>query len=476
MDKALYQVVLTGELVPGFGRQAVLASLARLFQTSAARLMPVFDGVDYAVDDLLIADEAAELQKRLERVGVRARIDRVVGGRSGHPRTGLRLPRQNDPVEAGLMRCPACGHQQLVAKRCDECGIVFADFNRGRKAAQRVPGAAERVAPPLTAKPPRRPSDIHATASAGWRESWVDEGDDLPTEQYQMKLFIGPRSSALAEDCQRMLRGRRTRLVLSWAWAAVISPFLWAMYHKMWGWALLIFFSELLIPVVLITAGAQAGVSEMLVTAGTVLLVVNRIVWPVLLKSLYCRHARNTIRYMNRLAPTFAADIEVANRGGSSRTGVFVGIVLAIVGSLLAWNLVDSIHAHWMKPTQAFSPTEQPLEPDGPTPPSVDEAVTAQNETLANENRWVATRNRLRLLGQQINSWYGREGSPQDPQALDLAGLAVLIPLDPDSLLDGWGRQVSYRHEGRGYRLVSAGPDGEFGNSDDIEYRRVLEP
>ncbi|MGB5775208.1 MAG: hypothetical protein WBP89_11155, partial [Sedimenticolaceae bacterium] len=137
MDSANFRVVLTGELVSGFSHETVIAGLARMFQTSAARLIPVFEGGEYAIDDLLDAAQAAALQQRLEALGVRARVDRVGVGddrAAGNLRhSGLQLPRQQDPAESGLMHCPACGHAQLVAERCDECGVVFAEFNRQQR-------------------------------------------------------------------------------------------------------------------------------------------------------------------------------------------------------------------------------------------------------------------------------------------------------------------------------------------------------
>ncbi|MGB5496251.1 MAG: hypothetical protein WBM97_17415, partial [Sedimenticolaceae bacterium] len=58
VDSASFRVVLTGELVSGFSHETVIAGLARMFQTSAARLIPVFEGGEYAIDDLLDAAQA----------------------------------------------------------------------------------------------------------------------------------------------------------------------------------------------------------------------------------------------------------------------------------------------------------------------------------------------------------------------------------------------------------------------------------
>ena len=87
----------------------------------------------------------------------------------------------------------------------------------------------------------------------------------------------------------------------------------------------------------------------------------------------------------------------------------------------------------------------------------------------------MSTRSRLRQLGQRVNTWIADRGPTLDPAALDIDQISSGLLLGPGETLDGWGREVRFESDGKGYRLISAGPDGEFGNSDDVEYRRMLE-
>jgi hypothetical protein len=479
MSEPLYRVVLTGELISGFSREEVMASLARMFETSAGKLLRLFEGGEHPVDNVFAMHEAAVLQRRLESIGVSARVDRVPAGEPVAARrgSGLRLPSHDDPAEAGLMHCPACGHAQLVAKSCDECGVVFADYNR-EHAAQgfgSIPPGHRSAGVRKPTSQPRARHDIHADASAGWQNDWLDEGDELPTEQYHVNLFMGMRSGHLVDACTGMMLGRRTRFKLTWTGGAVISPFLWAMHRKMWAWGAVMFVFEVLLPIVLITLGAKDDISDKVTLLGLGVMVGNRIFWPAIMKSLYCRHARLTIKQMHRMAPTYAPDIDIATRGGTSKTSVFVGIVLAIVASLLAWSIVDTLYAR-MSPTGPLYSTPVDLPPEV-TPPqqAIDPVASARDKLLVNENRWVSTRSRLRMLGQQINGWFADRGQTLDPTALDMAQIARALSLDPEATQDGWGREISFSAVGKGYRLISAGPDGEFGSSDDVEYRRVLD-
>ncbi len=468
MDSPVYRVLLTGELVPGFSRQAVIAALARFFNVSAARLVGLLDRGDLPIGDVLSADQASELQRRFEKFGARARVERVFAT-DPVPADAIRLPQQSDAVDAGLMRCPACGHEQLVADTCDECGVVFAEYNRGQGASPspRQPNAVPQ-------QKPSHPTFASPHVQDAWQEEWLDDGDGVPTEDYHLGLFMGMRSSHLSEPCKKMSLGRRTRMKLSWAWGAVLSPFLWAMYRKMWAWGVVIFLAEIFVPVLLITLGTKEGISDRLTYAGFAVLLINRLFWPALLKGLYCRHARRTIANMHRMSPTYAPDIDIATRGGTSRTSVFVGTVMAIVLSLLTWNIVDSLHRTFVRPTPVFlePPSLPELTPDAAQPDTPTTAL--QDDLLVNENRWVATRNKLRSLGQRVNAWLADNAGSVDAATLDLDDLVRVLQLDQGDVLDGWDNRIEYQSDGQGYRLISAGPDGVFGNTDDVDYRRTL--
>ena len=198
MDSPVYRVVLTGELAPGFSREAVIAVLARFFDVSAARLVNLFDGGDFPVGDILSADQASELQRNFEKLGARARVERVFANDT-LLRDTLFLPKQTDAMDAGLMRCPACGHEQLVADSCDECGVVFAEFNReqGGSSLPLQPNTMSRQNPP-------RPKPESPHSQDAWQEDWLDDGDGLPTEDYHLGLFMGMRSAHLSEPCKKM--------------------------------------------------------------------------------------------------------------------------------------------------------------------------------------------------------------------------------------------------------------------------------
>jgi hypothetical protein len=349
MGNASFRVVLTGDITTGHSREAAIAALSRLFRCSAAEITQVVDAGNTQIGSNMTAEEALETQERLEVAGAYARIDRVAPN-AAPLLNHLELP-PVDTLSAGLMRCPACGHEQLVALSCDACGAVFADFNRQRPSPPLPSDAMPfNPAPPRSAASPGmtlpRPAPAPGLESRqDWRNDWLEE--DAPDPDYHLKLYMGVAAQHLVAPCQRMTVGQQVVPRASWAWGAVFSPFLWALYRKMWAWSTVLFVFDVFLPVLMLMLGAKEGISDKLTYAAIGLLVLNRLFWPAVLKYLYCRHARGMIAYLNRMSPTFASDIDVAIRGGTSRTSVFAGVVASFVILLLTWSVIDTLYDVW---------------------------------------------------------------------------------------------------------------------------------
>ena len=77
MDESRFRVVLTGELVPGFGREAVINALAGVFDAPRGVVARLLEAGERPVDGLYGAREASALQRRIEHLGAIARVELV---------------------------------------------------------------------------------------------------------------------------------------------------------------------------------------------------------------------------------------------------------------------------------------------------------------------------------------------------------------------------------------------------------------
>jgi hypothetical protein len=101
--------------------------------------------------------------------------------------------------------------------------------------------------------------------------------------------------------------------------------------------------------------------------------------------------------------------------------------------------------------TEVDAPKPRPPKPE-PIPEKPDEALLAfivHNIELFKQDvgRWPATLDELRTKPREAENWRGPY----------LDGPAV----------DAWGRAVRYLFTATGYKVTSAGADGEFGTADD---------
>lgn len=443
-ERRHYQVVLAGELMPGHSLEQALETLCELFTAAPAQLRGLFDGSSHRVEQALSADDALELQERLQRVGVRAHVEKLTD-------RGVPLVLRNPPSDLP------------PAKPAVEASVVRA---AAVEAAQPVADEA--------AEPPAAPRPGNGHAEQRWRAAWADSHvEEEPDENTRLAMFVGPAAPSYVRRFNRLRENNRPTLRASWNWGAVISPFLWALYRKLWGWALVIGMTEVVIPILLLVLSQHGALPERFALLAYLSVVVNRIVWPLLADYLYFRHVHFSLIRLFRLLPGYVSDLDILSAGGVSRGAVTVGLAFSGVLALLMWSLVSSLGPGAEDPFEARV-AEMAAQQDLTKVQTPGEVVDTQQRDQREENRWATSRRKLRELGKVIGNWLASEAVNKDPSQLTLFRLREEMGVANDMLVDGWGTEIHYLPDNEGYRLISAGPDQLFGTADDILYRRVL--
>jgi len=422
-----YEVILSGPALPGFTPDQVLAALSVLFDTPAHELNKIFIGGEHPIDHLFSADEALAMQERLEGIGLRASVVRA-------SRTPPQLALRQPPQDAGnTIARTGAGGPASAASRQDS---TPSSHGAGQDARAQ------------SAKAPRHPTE--ADAQQHWQNGWhnPDEEDTFEGPD-QVALFVGPANDHYRAVFARFSPRGGSGIALSWNWAAFISPFLWAMYRKMWSWGLVIGITEVILPMTALFMGLQGFVSHKLIYVGLLGIVANRLFWPALVNYLYYRHVNESLRRLHHMV-TYVADVDIASRGGTSKTGVLVGLAFSAVSILFLWSLLDSVRP----PPDAYQPSSQG------TP-----AGAKRNDVKTGLPALAVTQSRLQQLGAALGSWAGEHGNG----VISLRTLSLEKGLSGDLLADGWGVGIRLLRESGGYRLVSAGPDRRFDTSDDVE-------
>lgn len=408
---ARYRLVIIGELLPGHSLEGAVATLAQVFTAPPERLRGLFDGARHPVDQAFTADQALDLQQRLERAGVTAQMERIAGAD-----LALRL------------RTPSRGATSSASTHAEQ----------------------------------------------HWRDAWGDAHvQDEPREDDRLAVFIGRRAPGYLHRFARVRENGRPTFGLSWNWGAVPSPFLWALYRRLWGWAFVIGITDVLLPLVMLILSQHGLLAPRFTTLALLSMVGNRLFWPAVADYLYYRHAHFSLLYLFNMMPGYASEAEIANAGRTSRSAVALGVAFSAVLAVFLWALTGSLRVTGGAPS-TVPPPPALLEQDAvPLSPGAGGAGTIQI-SRQDEVRWGSTRRRMGELDWAIREWLAGESDPDAAAVLTLRRLRDERVLPADVLFDGWDNEIRYLPDRKGYRLVSAGPDQLFGTEDDIVFRRVL--
>jgi hypothetical protein len=434
------RVRLTGQVTPGLRREELARELARWLRRSPAELQDLLEhgGV---LEAGCSPGDAQALQLRLHRLGAESQVEFV-----DEPERQAPDPDYED-FDPGLMHCPACGHAQTVSDRCESCGVRFEDYNRQRRS---VPGAAS--------SPPKRPA-----SPADWQSGWdYEAAGGEADEDVCLTLFVGPDAQRYLETFERYRRDGRLRFAWGWNWGAVPSPFLWALYRRLWGWALVLGLLEVVVPLGFVVLGAHLPGAAYLVPTGYAVTAALRLVWPAVADFIYLRHARRTLERLDRMSATRMHESEIVTAGGVSAPAVLLGIALSLAYGLFVANLAEVLG----EPVIARSTAPAPGAGAGMR---LDAAGTREN--LYNDPGGT-TRTRLRTVDARLSRWMGAQLAAGAPIEADPAAVWRALGIEPAERLDGWGSLVRLRLRPGGYELRSAGPDREFDTADDIALRR----
>ncbi len=388
--------------------------------------------------------------------------------------------------DPGRMHCPACGHAQTVSETCEACGVCFEEFNRQRR-RRVVSGPATPLPvrdPPPTPEPPSAAKPTSApeatrTAEAtrrpsNWRAGWdAFEDAPAPDEDVCLTLFVGPEAPRYLKAFERLRVDGRTRFVPGWNWGAVLSPFLWFLYRRLWAWGAVLALVDVVAPLGFIVLGGQLPGAGYLVETGYGLLVLNRILWPAVADYLYLRQAKAALVRLERMSATRMHETEIVLAGGVSGTAVLAGLAFVLVFGMFLWNLADSVRLDGVGRGREARPAASTQPPAASRAP----AASGMSAGAARApNRWTATRGVMRGLGDRVDAWLASDAGAEGPGALTVRRLHDEVGIRPADLRDAWGAVIHFIPAADGYRLVSAGPDGLFGTVDDIQYRQTLKP
>ncbi len=388
----------------------------------------MLDGKPRPLKRELPLEKAERIQRKLQHIGVGARVEAIPAvAATTLPELTLE-PIEDTPASSSAAKsCPKCGHEQLGGETCERCGVVF-----------------DKVMPP--------PDDEHSDQ----RRQYTPE-DLLPE-------FLAVNVERYLPKFQRFSR-LGGKFAPTWHWPATFAPYLWALYRKLWVWALLMWLATFLLPfgfgfglVVMMSHGYAP--SPWLVGALSLLDLALWLVWPLTANYLYYRYA---MRRLGLIAQRYRGDDALdraADAGGVSGAAV----VLGILASLLVMTGLSSL----LSPRLAAIGQHLARSRSGAI-----ESVSGRShrrsdlheDKLTPEQRETMTRLESLAIGTRV--WLIRH-SVTSAGLLDPKRLSKDLEVPDSTWRDAWRRPIRFETHGQAYSFRSAGADGRYNTADDL--------
>ncbi len=388
-----YRVILSGQVMPEFNRRQVLESLAQIFHSKPSTMEKLLQG------------NPIPLRKQYDRDQAQLICDKIL----------------NSGAQCQIEEIPEIPLQLL-----DEETIPYPEQLEDRIGADNPDGDPDEDAV-YGSNIYRRDEDSLQDPNFG-----RDKLSNL------VMLFVGTNLDYYRNQFRRLGSVRHPTFRMSWNWPAFFFFFFWALYRKLWIWA-----------VVYVLGGAAL---MMLLPPGPISLV-WLFAWPLSANYIYYRQAIANARAAMQ-APEQEA--QYLDKGGVSRFAVWIGLLVMIVVSVATSNYVTTRfmqeYGEYIKDTLPGSGTQ--IRGDGSAMGEISAANTPLSKTSLT----------LSYLGTSLKILLVSSKARENPDSIR----QFVDQLNTDNVKDGWGQAIHIIEEPGKYLLISAGPDGAFDSEDDV--------
>ncbi len=229
---------------------------------------------------------------------------------------------------------------------------------------------------------------------------------------------------------------------ITWHWPAFFYFFFWALYRKMWRWAII---------------HALGGVGLMLWVSPGFVYLVWVFIWPLLANYLYFRVAATAV---NQVMEDPQAEQHYLDKGGVSKRAVWGGILIAMVSVMLVSHYATTRflaeYGEQIKDVLPGSGTQ--IRGDGSILKDVaDKSRLARTSLILSS---LATSFKILLLTDNARHTQSTQTQPV---------ISIFIErLNAGGINDGWGSEIRIEEQVDRYVLISAGPDQIFKTDDDV--------
>lgn len=521
-----YRVLVRGTVLPEKSREQVLTELAKLFHSRRATMEKLLQGKTVPLSKVYERAQAEQIRRAIRAAGAECDLQEILPRAGEEAVAGANAVRdsQAETAEAaGVVNAAGDAADAVVGGTREEGASYNADADAGAESArgdegQRQShrrGSAEQEGAGEKARARRKwwltPMWRRASSPTAAMLLFIETNAGYYADEFPKFIVLERLMDTPRHDYERRwmwtlayvtLFFGRLRMMLSWHWPAFFAFFFWAIYRKMWHWA------------GVHLCGSLALV--LLVSPGWLHLL-WAVFWPLIANYLYFRHVCSYVgtkwlvprrergeewKAGYPLEPYDEAELaEVEGKGGGEdgaagaqgnaykrekprglnllwsavlhefsgwfggvcQTGVYLSIVVFLT---FVTTFNEPLNNRMVK---QYATRITNILPPGSLQRGDGSVVEGLSGLGAEEMTTAVSLTLLAATAQQLLTREIEDGRESDARVrLDEFEQGMV------KRKDAWGTAFSVRREPGQVAVISAGPDGQFGNADDIlQYIRV---
>ena len=296
-DDQKYRLVFPGNILPGSDYDEVVSDLALLLKTAPDSAIKLVSGKRRYVKRTFVYEKADQLRVRVLQIGVECELE-LVDDSTGSSKTKKKRHKKSFPKPESLAMQPVAATDELDQEK--SYSETMAEFQE-HASANRMQNIEN--------------TDLdEAAVSFNSEQDQVDSEDkNLDEKSASLKIirrrlaqFVGENVDNYLRKFEKFQQGGTPHFVFTWHWPAFFVPFFWAIYRKLWVWAVVIFISTIFWPL-------------------------TNILWATVANYIYYRHSMKKIKTIQKHYLSVEIEEKLEETGGTSTLALSAALLVILL-------------------------------------------------------------------------------------------------------------------------------------------------
>ncbi|MFW2440343.1 MAG: DUF2628 domain-containing protein [Arenicellales bacterium] len=302
-DDQEYRLVFPGNVLPGTDYDEVVSDLALLLKTAPDSAIKLVSGKRRYVKRTFIYEKADQLRVKILQIGVECEIE-PVDESAGTPKTKKKKHKKPFPKPENLAMQPVAASEEVDQEK--SYSETMAEFQKHASVSRMQDTEKEGLDEAVSSFNSVQDQDQDQDQAGSQGKKLDEKSSPLHGERRRLAQFVGENVDIYLKKFEKFQQGGAPHFVFTWHWPAFFVPFFWAIYRKLWVWAIVIFISTVFWPL-------------------------TNILWATVANYIYYRHSMKKIKIIQKRYLSAEVEEKLEESGGTSMLALSAALLVILL-------------------------------------------------------------------------------------------------------------------------------------------------